>query len=510
MYLDDYNLSATIDFKFTTRKSTGLPTQLAGSPAVSVYKTNSTMQTTTGVTLTVDFDSITGLNHVRIDTSADGTFYAAGCDFAVVITAGTVDSISVVGETVATFSILNRSALRPTTAGRTLDVSAAGNAGIDWSNIEAPTTTLNLSGTTVKTVTDVEADTQDIQSRLPAALTAGGNMKSDALAINAISTSGVTTVSAYIGSTGAAVNGTNVNTLAGHDPGATLGTSTLTQAQVTGGAYALNSASFAFNAALDFTTTQKAATLARVTLVDTTAANTDMITQASVRSAVGLASANLDTQIATLATASALSSVASALTTAAANVVTILGKFTGITLLAQWLGAMAGKQTPNSTALTEINATGAGSGTYSAITDSQEALRDNYTTGGDTLVVAPVVATVVGNNIVSSGTTQAFRYRPLPTGPITVVNSAGTAINLSAAAVTLRCVNTTDPTDTWTLTEATGLSVGGASNNAVSIDYVPTFYGKYKWWLDYQPSGETDWTLGGFGFFDIGDAPDPR
>jgi hypothetical protein len=54
------------------------------------------------------------------------------------------------------------------------------------------------------------------------------------------------------------------------------GLSTLTQTQVTGGAYALNSASFAFDAALDFTTTQKAATLARVTLVDTTTTNTDM------------------------------------------------------------------------------------------------------------------------------------------------------------------------------------------------------------------------------------------
>jgi hypothetical protein len=52
--------------------------------------------------------------------------------------------------------------------------------------------------------------------------------------------------------------------------------STLTQTQVTGGAYALNSASFAFDAALDFTTTQKAATLARVTLVDTTTTNSDM------------------------------------------------------------------------------------------------------------------------------------------------------------------------------------------------------------------------------------------
>lgn len=47
--------------------------------------------------------------------------------------------------------------------------------------------------------------------------------------------------------------------------------------------------------------------------------------------------------------------------------------FAGITSLAQWLGAMAGKQTPNSTAQTEMRATGAGSGTYDATTDSDEA-----------------------------------------------------------------------------------------------------------------------------------------
>lgn len=41
------------------------------------------------------------------------------------------------------------SVLAPTVAGRTLDVSAAGNAGIDWSNIEAPTTAQNLSATNI-------------------------------------------------------------------------------------------------------------------------------------------------------------------------------------------------------------------------------------------------------------------------------------------------------------------------------------------------------------------------
>lgn len=44
-------------------------------------------------------------------------------------------------------------AVEPTVAGRTLDVSAQGNAGIDWANIDNNTTTVNLSGTTVGAVT---------------------------------------------------------------------------------------------------------------------------------------------------------------------------------------------------------------------------------------------------------------------------------------------------------------------------------------------------------------------
>lgn len=48
-------------------------------------------------------------------------------------------------------------ALRPTTAGRTLDVSAGGEAGIDWANVGSPSTTLNLSGTTVAGATTVDA-----------------------------------------------------------------------------------------------------------------------------------------------------------------------------------------------------------------------------------------------------------------------------------------------------------------------------------------------------------------
>jgi hypothetical protein len=44
--------------------------------------------------------------------------------------------------------------LVPTTAGRTLDVSAGGEAGVDWANVGSPTTTLGLSGTTIANAGD--------------------------------------------------------------------------------------------------------------------------------------------------------------------------------------------------------------------------------------------------------------------------------------------------------------------------------------------------------------------
>jgi hypothetical protein len=51
--------------------------------------------------------------------------------------------------------------------------ATAGHAGTDQSKITNATSTVNLSGTTIKTATDVETDTQDIQLRLPAALVGG-------------------------------------------------------------------------------------------------------------------------------------------------------------------------------------------------------------------------------------------------------------------------------------------------------------------------------------------------
>lgn len=64
----------------------------------------------------------------------------------------------------------------------------------------------------------------------------------------------------------------------------------------------------------------------------------------------------------------------------ATDLAALAAKFTGITSLAQWLGLIAGKQVGDSTARTELRATGAGSGTYDETTDSLEALRDSTPT----------------------------------------------------------------------------------------------------------------------------------
>lgn len=49
--------------------------------------------------------------------------------------------------------------LVPTTAGRTLDVSVGGEAGLDWANIGSPTTSVALTGTTIATTQKVDVDT---------------------------------------------------------------------------------------------------------------------------------------------------------------------------------------------------------------------------------------------------------------------------------------------------------------------------------------------------------------
>lgn len=89
--------------------------------------------------------------------------------------------------------------------------------------------------------------------------------------------------------------------------------------------------------------------------------------------------------------------------------------FSGITSLAQWLGLLAGKQVGNTTARTELRATGAGSGTFDETTDSQEAIRDNMGTAqtGDSYarLGAPAGASVSADIAAAKADTAAIKAK---------------------------------------------------------------------------------------------------
>jgi len=54
--------------------------------------------------------------------------------------------------------------LVPTTAGRTLDVSATGEAGLDWANVGSPTTAQNFSATFIQGVNSLAAGTDSVST----------------------------------------------------------------------------------------------------------------------------------------------------------------------------------------------------------------------------------------------------------------------------------------------------------------------------------------------------------
>lgn len=194
-YIGDFAEDATVYHYFNTFDSNDPSASVTVTDLVDadifVYKDGSVTDLgTDGATVVVNFDSRTGLHKITIDTSVHAD-YATGSDYLVSVVGITVDGATLnVG--LFTFSIQNRysaGALRPTTAGRTLDVTATGAAGIDWGNVENPTTVVDLSGTdiqlcdTVTTLTGHTAQTGDNYARLGAP--AGASVSADIAAIEA-------------------------------------------------------------------------------------------------------------------------------------------------------------------------------------------------------------------------------------------------------------------------------------------------------------------------------------
>jgi hypothetical protein len=148
--------------------------------------------------------------------------------------------------------------LQPTVAGRTLDVSATGEAGLDWANVGTPGSAVNLSATTVNLVNTITTYT--------------GNTVQTGDSF------------ARLGAAGAGLTALGDTRIAHLDADVSSRMATFTLPT-----------NFA---ALGITVAGK---ISEVVLCDTVTTNTDMITQANVRTAVGLASANLDTQLAAIA-----------------------------------------------------------------------------------------------------------------------------------------------------------------------------------------------------------------
>jgi len=94
---------------------------------IEIHKDGSTTQRASdaGVTVTIDFDSATGCHMIHIDLSdnTDAGFYSDGSRYLVRIEGVTVDA-GTLNAWVGGFSI--GCTLRPTTAGRTLDIQATG------------------------------------------------------------------------------------------------------------------------------------------------------------------------------------------------------------------------------------------------------------------------------------------------------------------------------------------------------------------------------------------------
>lgn len=121
-YIGDLALGQTIDYTFNTASgNTGLLIAPVGA-TFAVYKANSTTESVAGITFTASWDGRVGFNLLRITTATDLAFYAAGADYRVVFTAGTVDGDAMAGVEVFSFSVQNRAAY---TIGNTAATNAA-------------------------------------------------------------------------------------------------------------------------------------------------------------------------------------------------------------------------------------------------------------------------------------------------------------------------------------------------------------------------------------------------
>lgn len=176
-YYGDFPEDATVYLPFNTFSSDDpsasvTVTDLADAD-IKVHKNGGLTQIATdGATVAINYDGITGNHLITIDTSVHAD-YSTGAEYTVRIEGVTIDGATV-NAWIGAFSIersggalaLLKNAtygldklVRATTPANTLDISANGNAGIDWGNIDNKTTANDLSATDIQLVDTCTANT---------------------------------------------------------------------------------------------------------------------------------------------------------------------------------------------------------------------------------------------------------------------------------------------------------------------------------------------------------------
>lgn len=105
MYLGDYKKGQAVYIIWATCDASGGAGDRSAQGTIEVYKDDNTTEDTSSAADTITYDTETGLNLCKIDTT--GSFYAPGHDYAAVLIQATIASQTVTTP-LAHFSIENR------------------------------------------------------------------------------------------------------------------------------------------------------------------------------------------------------------------------------------------------------------------------------------------------------------------------------------------------------------------------------------------------------------------
>jgi len=326
-----------------------------GYPQALLNTSIATLASQTSFTLTTgpaEDDALNGMWIVVHDkASAVQMTWAVILDYT-----GSTKTVTLAASPAATFTIaagdnaavMELAPLQPTVIGRYLDVSAGGEAGIDWANIGSPTTAQNLSATNIdvdQVVASVTGAVGSVTGAVGSVTGAvgsvtgnvGGNVTGSVGSVvgnvggNVTGSAGsvVGAVGSVTGNVGGNVTGSvgsvasggiaAASFAAGAIDAAAIAPNAIGSSEIADGAItaakiadaaidaatfatgAIDAAALAADAGTEIGTAVWASAARTLTALDEDSTTIDL--DASIRGAVGMASANLDTQLAALPTA---------------------------------------------------------------------------------------------------------------------------------------------------------------------------------------------------------------